>query len=85
MPVSLLAFMVWPDCWPLLGVTAVLRTVEAWIVSVRVLGAKVPWALLPLQDALGFGFWLAGFFGKSISWRGQRYLLNRDGTVQLAG
>ena len=85
MPVSLLAFIVWPDCWPLLGVTAVLRTVEAWIVSVRVLGAKVPWALLPLQDALGFGFWLAGFFGKSISWRGQRYLLNRDGTVQLAG
>ncbi len=85
MPVSLLAFLVCPACWPLLAVSAVLRTVEAWIVSVRILGAKVPWMLLPLQDTLGFGFWLAGFFGRTISWRGQRYLLNRDGTVQLAG
>ena len=38
---------------------------------------------LPLQDLLSFGFWIAGFFGNSIHWRGQVYRLNRDGTFTL--
>ena len=28
--------------------------------------------------------WIAGFFGNSIQWRGQRYNLNRDGTIELS-
>jgi ceramide glucosyltransferase len=39
---------------------------------------------LPLQDLLSFGFWLAGFFGKHIEWRGQRYELQSDGTFRPA-
>ena len=70
--------------WPLLAVTAALRAVRAWIVSDRILGTKVPWLLLPVQDFLAFGFWMAGFFGRSIQWRGRRYTLNRDGTVEPA-
>jgi hypothetical protein len=54
-------------------------------VSRGILRARIPWLLLPLQDLLGFAFWVAGFFGNSIHWRGQRYILNRDGTVELAG
>jgi hypothetical protein len=82
--VGLLAGLTHPEWWWLVAVTAFLRAAAAWIVSERILGAAIPWLLLPLQDAVGFVFWIAGFFGKSIHWRGQRYTLNRDGTMELA-
>ncbi len=85
LPLGLLICVICPGCWPLLTVTLFLRAVSAWTVSERILSAGVPWLLLPLQDLLGFAFWMAGFFGKSINWRGQRYTLNRDGTVEPAG
>ncbi len=85
LPVGLCICLACPGCWPLLAITVALRAAAAWTVSERILRAAVPWALLPLQDLAGFGFWIAGFFGKSIHWRGQRYILNRDGTVQPAG
>ena len=76
--------LLYPGCWPLLIVTLLFRVAAAWLVSERILRASVPWLLLPIQDLLAFAFWIAGFFGNSISWRGQRYILNRDGTVQPA-
>lgn len=84
LPVGLLVTLFWPAIWPLMGITVTLRAVAAWVVSKRILGAPVQWLLLPWQDMLGFGFWIAGFFGNSINWRGRRYLLNRDGTMELA-
>jgi ceramide glucosyltransferase len=84
LPVGLATCLVLPNHWDLLAITVVLRTATAWTVSKRILRVEVPWLLLPLQDLLGFAFWIVGFFGNSISWRGQKYILNRDGTVQLA-
>ncbi len=84
LPVGIATALVCPDLWAFLVVTLALRVVSAWTVSWGILRAQVPWLLLPLQDMLGFAFWVAGFFGNSINWRGQRYILNRDGTVQLA-
>lgn len=84
LPVALLLTLIWPALWPLMGITLALRTAAAWIVSKRILGVRVNWPLLPWQDLLGFGFWIAGFFGNSIQWRGRRYLLHRDGTMELA-
>jgi ceramide glucosyltransferase len=84
-PLGLLATLAVPGNWRLLGVTLLLRAFSAITVSERILGAAIPWFLLPLQDMVAFFFWIAGFFGKSIQWRGQRYTLNRDGTLELAG
>lgn len=85
LPVGLAACLAFPDLWVWMSVTCALRVASAWTVSRGILRARIPWLLLPLQDLLGFGFWIAGFFGNSIHWRGKRYTLNRDGTVQLAG
>jgi ceramide glucosyltransferase len=84
LPVSLGICLLTHGHWAFLLVTMILRMAAAWTVSEQILRARVPWLLLPLQDFLGFAFWIAGFFGNSIHWRGQRYTLNRDGTVQLA-
>jgi ceramide glucosyltransferase len=84
LPVSAFLTLLCHACWPLLLVSAVLRIFAAWMVSICILGARIPWLLLPLQDMLGFAFWIAGFFGRSVMWRGRRYRLNRDGTVIAA-
>ena len=66
-----------------LPVAAIVRAVAAYIVSARVLRARINWLLLPIEDLLGFCFWIAGFFGNTISWRGRRYKLFSDGRFEL--
>jgi ceramide glucosyltransferase len=67
-----------PAWWLALIPTIVLRACAAWSMG-RVLKARPNWLLLPLQDLLSFGFWMAGFYGNTIVWRGRRYLLYSDG------
>jgi ceramide glucosyltransferase len=83
LPLALLAVAANPRCWPVLPVTLGARTLAAYVVSNRVLKARVNWLLLPLEDVIGFGFWLAGFFGNTIIWRGRKYRLHRDGKFEL--
>lgn len=85
-PLGLLLWAVWPAAWPLLLVTLLLRAVAAYTVSVSVLRDPLCgryWYLVPVQDLLSFGFWIAGFFGKTIQWRGRKYWLRRDGRFEL--
>lgn len=84
LPVGLIAIALAPEAWPLFATTCLLRAIAAWTVSEWILKAPVNWLLLPLQDLLAFSFWIAGFFGNSVEWRGKRYILNRDGTMTLA-
>jgi ceramide glucosyltransferase len=83
LPLALLLTAVAPWLWPVLAVTAFIRALAAYTVSTRVLHARVNWLLLPLEDVIGFCFWIAGFFGNTISWRNRRYRLFRDGRFEL--
>jgi ceramide glucosyltransferase len=83
MPLALLVCVASPAWWPVLPLTLIVRAVAAYTVSGRVLRARINWLLLPIEDFLGFCFWLAGFFGNIISWRGRRYRLFADGRFEL--
>lgn len=81
--VSVVAAM--PSWWPAVPVTLALRAWAGWSVSQAVLAdplCRRRWYLVPVQDLLSFAFWLAGFFGETIEWRGRRYRLLRDGRFE---
>jgi len=82
LPLAVLVCAAAPSWWPVLPVTIVIRLLSAYTVSTRVLRSKLNWFLLPIEDLMGFCFWLAGFFGNTISWRGRRYRLFADGRFE---
>jgi ceramide glucosyltransferase len=83
LPLAFIVCAFSPAWWPVLPVALAVRAVAAYMVSVRVLRARLNWALLPIEDLMGFLFWIAGFFGNTISWRGRRYRLSADGRFEL--
>jgi ceramide glucosyltransferase len=82
-PLALLAFAAAPRLWPALLLAIAIRATAAYVVSARVLRANLNWLLVPLEDLLGFFFWIAGFFGNTVVWRGRRYRLRADGRFEL--
>ena len=82
LPLALVLFFVRPGWWPVPVIAIVIRFLAAYTVSARVLKARLNWLLLPVEDLAGFCFWLAGFFGNTISWRGRRYRLYSDGRFE---
>jgi ceramide glucosyltransferase len=85
LPIALLLAAVAPQVWPALLFTASLRALAARAVAEAVLRTRVDWLLLVPQDLLSFVFWIAGFFGNSIVWRGLRYRLHPDGRFSRVG
>lgn len=83
LPLALLLCAVQPAWWPVLPFVFALRAASAYMVAQRVLRANLNWLLLPVEDIAGFCFWLAGFFGNTIIWRGRRYKLYSDGRFEL--
>jgi len=79
LPGAVLLLIFAPGWWPLALVVLALRFFVAWFIARRVLGARVNFALVFGQDWLSFAFWVAGFFGNTIEWRGRRYYLQADG------
>lgn len=79
---ALCASVAHPKFWLLLPITFLIRSITAWAVCGRFLRTRLRWHLLPLQDLIAFAFWVAGFFGNSIEWRGNQYLLSREGTIE---
>jgi hopanoid biosynthesis associated glycosyl transferase protein HpnI len=74
-----------PAWWPVVIAGVVLRAAGAYAVYHRVLADPLcarRWYLIPVQDLLSFAFWVAGFFGNTILWRGHRYYVLPDGRFQ---
>jgi ceramide glucosyltransferase len=86
LPPALLLWALRPDWWPAAAAAALLRALSAYATAWQVLRDPLTrrlWWLLPVEDLASFFFWIAGFFGNTIQWRGRRYILNRDGTFRL--
>ena len=83
LPQALLVCALHPRWWPAVILGCAFRALAAWSTCVSVLKTKPRWSLLPVQDVLSFLFYLAGFFGNTIVWRGRRYYLYSDGRFEL--
>jgi ceramide glucosyltransferase len=83
LPIALLVCALAPAWWPVLPITVAVRAVAAYAVSSKVLRARLNWLLLPIEDVVGFCFWIMGCFGSTIFWRGRRYRLESDGRFEL--
>jgi ceramide glucosyltransferase len=84
-----LALCLWERrLWPVAVAAVLLRAAAGWIAMYRVLRGRLTirqWLCVPLQDLLSFFFWIAGFFGTTVLWRGRQYQLGRDGRIALIG
>ena len=85
LPLVLMLVAAAPSWWILALVTVVLRLLAAEAVARAALRGRVNWWLLAPQDLLSFVFWVLGFFGNTIVWRGRRYRLLADGRFELKG
>jgi ceramide glucosyltransferase len=81
LPMALASLMAAPEWWAIAMLAILLRAVAAIIVA-RTVAARIDWKLLPVEDLAGFGFWIAGFFGNTIEWRGRRYRIHSDGRFE---
>ncbi len=66
----------------LLGLRMVMAYAAGWRV-LRSWDVLYLWWLVPVRDLFGFAVWMAGLFGNSVMWRGQRLVLDREGRIQV--
>ncbi|MGE5647568.1 MAG: bacteriohopanetetrol glucosamine biosynthesis glycosyltransferase HpnI [Acidobacteriota bacterium] len=87
-PLALLLAAARPAWWPIAAAALAIRAANIWATAIWILRDPAitrRWWLVPPEELLAFAFWIAGFFGNTVTWRGRRYLLNRDGTFERAG
>ncbi len=88
LPLALLLVAADPSWLPALPAVLVVRFLAARAVAYQTLKDDVTskaWYLVPIQDILSFGFWIAGFFGNYVTWRGRAYRLLPDGRFEAVG
>jgi ceramide glucosyltransferase len=78
LPLAALLIALAPAWWSLAALAVLLRLAAAQA-TLAIVKEPLNLPLLVIQDFLAFGFWIAGFFGNSIEWRGRKFLLHKDG------
>ncbi|HET9408574.1 MAG TPA: bacteriohopanetetrol glucosamine biosynthesis glycosyltransferase HpnI [Candidatus Sulfotelmatobacter sp.] len=72
--------------WIILAATILLRAAVASMVGKSILGDpqldSVSW-LLPLRDLLAFAIWIASFAGHTVTWRGDRFRLEKGKLIRI--
>jgi len=72
--------------WGILGSIVLLRLAVALVVGKAVLQDKQVlrslW-LLPLRDLIAVGVWMASFFGQTVTWRGDHFLLKKGRLIPI--
>jgi ceramide glucosyltransferase len=70
----------WRIAVALIAVRMLMATVSGWF-TLRSRDVLVLWLLIPARDLFGAAVWLAGLFGKSVTWRGRQLKLDREGRI----
>ena len=86
LPLALAACALRPNWWALAAFALAARAASAaavagWVLHDSATGRR--WWMIPIQDLLSALVWIAGFFGSTIHWRGQRYSLLPDGRFEV--
>jgi len=87
LPLALMLVAAAPQFWPVMAATIALRLAAAWATAAWILHSRstlLRFWMFFLQDLSGFAFWIAGFFGCTVVWRGRRYTLSNDGRFERA-
>jgi len=70
----------WDLAAALLAVRMVMAFAAGWFMM-RSGDVLRSWWMIPVRDLFGFAVWLAGLFGNSVVWRGERLRLDRQGRI----
>lgn len=86
-PVALagLAMLVGGATWPLIGLVAAAVGVRLWAIRAEEQVLALPPAgagLLALRELVSFVVFIVACCGRSVEWRGRRYHIRRDGTLE---
>ncbi|MCW5551034.1 MAG: glycosyltransferase [Verrucomicrobiae bacterium] len=69
---------------PCAALCLLVRMLAALDLQSRLTGARAHWKywwLVPVKDLLQVALWAGAFLGNRVEWRGERYRLRRDGTL----
>ncbi|MBW4518281.1 MAG: bacteriohopanetetrol glucosamine biosynthesis glycosyltransferase HpnI [Scytolyngbya sp. HA4215-MV1] len=70
--------------WLMLSITWFMRLLMGWLIGVKYLRDPVAkrflW-LLPLRDFVSFTLWCYSFFGNTVQWRDQQFILAKGGCL----